>query len=111
MCVLNIIKHNSQCYSVIHFFIFVSSIKQLSESEESEDEAQTKATLDKKAAHSSGKKYVPPKIAPVHYGKANPFIAFCFFACHRKNCIFLMEWIFLRGLKRVSFLSLVDYLC
>nr|ACQ58363.1 Neuroguidin [Anoplopoma fimbria] len=40
-------------------------ISKLSESEESEDEADN--TTEKKAAHSSGRKYVPPKIAPVHY--------------------------------------------
>uniref|UniRef100_A0A3Q0SWR0 Neuroguidin, EIF4E binding protein n=1 Tax=Amphilophus citrinellus TaxID=61819 RepID=A0A3Q0SWR0_AMPCI len=41
-------------------------ISKLSESE-SEDEMENKAASEKKAAHSSGKKYVPPKIAPVHY--------------------------------------------
>ncbi|XP_051267473.1 neuroguidin isoform X1 [Dicentrarchus labrax] len=40
-------------------------ISKLSESEESEGEAENKA--EKKAAHSSGRKYVPPKIAAVHY--------------------------------------------
>ncbi|KAM3593680.1 uncharacterized protein V6R79_019028 [Siganus canaliculatus] len=40
-------------------------ISKISESEESEDEAET--TTEKKAAHSSGRKYVPPKIAAVHY--------------------------------------------
>ncbi|KAL6098033.1 ngdn [Pungitius sinensis] len=40
-------------------------ISKLSESEESEGEAGDKT--ENKAAHSSGKKYVPPKIAPVHY--------------------------------------------
>ncbi|KAF3836082.1 hypothetical protein F7725_028640 [Dissostichus mawsoni] len=40
-------------------------ISKLSESEESEGEAEN--TTEKKAAHSSGKKYVPPKIAPMHY--------------------------------------------
>ncbi|KAM6900390.1 neuroguidin [Xenentodon cancila] len=42
-------------------------ISKLSESEESEDEAENKAASEKTAAHSSGRKYVPPKIAPVHY--------------------------------------------
>ncbi|XP_035772139.1 neuroguidin [Neolamprologus brichardi] len=42
-------------------------VSKLSESE-SEDETENKAASDKKAAHSSGKKYIPPKIAPVHYG-------------------------------------------
>ncbi|KAM7390696.1 hypothetical protein PAMA_008740 [Pampus argenteus] len=42
-------------------------ISKLSESEESEGEAENTAASEKKAAHSSGKKYVPPKIAPVHY--------------------------------------------
>ncbi|KAM7370080.1 hypothetical protein PAMP_011364 [Pampus punctatissimus] len=42
-------------------------ISKLSESEESEGEAENKAASEKRAAHSSGKKYVPPKIAPVHY--------------------------------------------
>ncbi|XP_017287810.2 neuroguidin [Kryptolebias marmoratus] len=41
-------------------------VSKLSESE-SEDEAGRKDASEKKAAHSSGKKYVPPKIAPVHY--------------------------------------------
>ncbi|KAM8731404.1 neuroguidin [Acanthopagrus schlegelii] len=40
-------------------------ISKLSDSEESEGEAETKT--EKKAAHSSGRKYVPPKIAAVHY--------------------------------------------
>lgn len=40
-------------------------ISKLSESEGSEDEAET--TTEKKAAHSSGRRYVPPKIAAVHY--------------------------------------------
>lgn len=44
-------------------FVFL----QLSESE-SEDETENEAASEKKAAHSSGKKYIPPKIAPVHYG-------------------------------------------
>lgn len=43
-------------------------INQLSESEESEGEAGS--TTENKAAPSSGRKYVPPKIAPVHYGNA-----------------------------------------
>ncbi|XP_047468028.1 neuroguidin [Mugil cephalus] len=42
-------------------------ISKLDESEESEDEAENKAASEKKAAHSSGRKYVPPKIAPMHY--------------------------------------------
>uniref|UniRef100_A0A096M6B7 Neuroguidin, EIF4E binding protein n=1 Tax=Poecilia formosa TaxID=48698 RepID=A0A096M6B7_POEFO len=42
-------------------------ISKLSESEDSEDETKNKAASDKKATHSSGRKYVPPKIAPVHY--------------------------------------------
>ncbi|KAF7667334.1 hypothetical protein LDENG_00067440 [Lucifuga dentata] len=41
-------------------------ISKLSESEESEDETENKAASRKKAAP-SGKKYVPPRIAPVHY--------------------------------------------
>lgn len=44
-------------------FVFL----QLSESE-SEDETEKEAASEKKVAHSSGKKYIPPKIAPVHYG-------------------------------------------
>lgn len=86
-------------YDYIHtvwliFSIFASPINQLSESEESEDEAETKAASNKKAAHSSGRKYVPPKIAPVHYGKVvYPFTAFCFFAWHKKFKLFLMEYI------------------
>ncbi|XP_034415565.1 neuroguidin [Cyclopterus lumpus] len=40
-------------------------LSKLSESEESEGEAENKT--ETKAAHSSGRKYVPPKIAPVHY--------------------------------------------
>ncbi|XP_026217612.1 neuroguidin [Anabas testudineus] len=42
-------------------------ISKLNESEDSDDEAEANAASNKKAAHSSGKKYVPPKIAPVHY--------------------------------------------
>ncbi|XP_023142376.1 neuroguidin [Amphiprion ocellaris] len=42
-------------------------ISKLGDSGESEDEAETKAASEKKAAHSSGRKYVPPKIAPMHY--------------------------------------------
>ncbi|KAM6971600.1 neuroguidin [Tautogolabrus adspersus] len=42
-------------------------ISKLSESEESDAEAEDKTASDKKAAHSSGRKYVPPKIAAVHY--------------------------------------------
>uniref|UniRef100_A0A1A7XCB9 Neuroguidin, EIF4E binding protein n=1 Tax=Iconisemion striatum TaxID=60296 RepID=A0A1A7XCB9_9TELE len=42
-------------------------VSKLGESEESEDEAGDKSANDVKAAHSSGKKYIPPKIAPVHY--------------------------------------------
>ncbi|XP_070784332.1 neuroguidin [Enoplosus armatus] len=42
-------------------------ISKLSESEESEGEADNKTASEKKAAHSSGRKYVPPKIAAVHY--------------------------------------------
>ncbi|XP_034027237.1 neuroguidin [Thalassophryne amazonica] len=42
-------------------------ISKLSESGESEDEAEDKGATDNKAASSSGKKYVPPKIVPVHY--------------------------------------------
>uniref|UniRef100_A0A3Q2VYY7 Neuroguidin, EIF4E binding protein n=1 Tax=Haplochromis burtoni TaxID=8153 RepID=A0A3Q2VYY7_HAPBU len=41
-------------------------VSKLSESE-SEDETENEAASEKKAAHSSGKKYIPPKIAPVHY--------------------------------------------
>ncbi|KAM9712495.1 neuroguidin [Menidia menidia] len=41
-------------------------ISKLSESDESGEEDENEAS-QKKAAHSSGKKYVPPKIAPVHY--------------------------------------------
>jgi len=42
-------------------------ISKLNESEESEGEAENKAASEKRAAHSSGRKYVPPKIAAVHY--------------------------------------------
>uniref|UniRef100_A0A3B5BEV0 Neuroguidin n=1 Tax=Stegastes partitus TaxID=144197 RepID=A0A3B5BEV0_9TELE len=42
-------------------------ISKLGDSGESEDEAEDKAASEKKAAHSSGRKYVPPKIAPMHY--------------------------------------------
>ncbi|XP_013880720.1 neuroguidin [Austrofundulus limnaeus] len=41
-------------------------VSKLSESE-SEEETGNKLVSEKKAAHSSGRKYVPPKIAPVHY--------------------------------------------
>ncbi|XP_038581231.1 neuroguidin [Micropterus salmoides] len=42
-------------------------ISKLSESEESEGEDDNKMATEKKAAHPSGRKYVPPKIAAVHY--------------------------------------------
>ncbi|XP_074549848.1 neuroguidin [Halichoeres trimaculatus] len=42
-------------------------ISKLNESDESDSEAETKTASEKKAAHSSGRKYVPPKIAAVHY--------------------------------------------
>lgn len=51
-------------------------IYQLGESEESEGEADNK--MEKKAAHSSGRKYVPPKIAAVHYGNDLYLIVFIF---------------------------------
>lgn len=74
----------SSCFSV-----FASSINQLSESEESEDEGEEKAASEKKAAHSSGKKYVPPKIAPMHYGK----LVFYAFACKLVLSLFLIPLI------------------
>lgn len=40
-------------------------LHQLSESEESDAPEKT----EKEAAPSGGRKYIPPKIAPVHYGK------------------------------------------
>uniref|UniRef100_A0A3Q4I8W1 Neuroguidin, EIF4E binding protein n=1 Tax=Neolamprologus brichardi TaxID=32507 RepID=A0A3Q4I8W1_NEOBR len=56
-------------------------VSKLSESE-SEDETENKAASDKKAAHSSGKKYIPPKIAPVHYGNVtgllDKVLQYCF---------------------------------
>ncbi|XP_058480149.1 neuroguidin [Solea solea] len=42
-------------------------ISKLNESEDSENEAEGNAGSEKKAAHSSGKKYIPPKIVPMHY--------------------------------------------
>uniref|UniRef100_A0A672GLQ6 Neuroguidin, EIF4E binding protein n=1 Tax=Salarias fasciatus TaxID=181472 RepID=A0A672GLQ6_SALFA len=42
-------------------------ISKLSDSEESEDEDKNKDDSEKKAAPSSGRKYIPPKIAPMHY--------------------------------------------
>nr|XP_019942779.1 PREDICTED: neuroguidin [Paralichthys olivaceus] len=42
-------------------------ISKLNESEESEEEAETTTVSEKRAAYSSGRKYIPPKIAPVHY--------------------------------------------
>ncbi|CAJ1082448.1 neuroguidin isoform X2 [Xyrichtys novacula] len=42
-------------------------ISKLSESEESDGETENKTASEKKAAHSHSKKYVPPKIAAVHY--------------------------------------------
>ncbi|AWP20859.1 putative neuroguidin [Scophthalmus maximus] len=42
-------------------------ISKLNDSEGSEDEAEGTAASETGAAHSSGRKYVPPKIAPVHY--------------------------------------------
>lgn len=45
-------------------------LNQLSESEESDVEENK---TEKKAAPSSGRKYIPPKIAPMHYGSYFPF--------------------------------------
>ncbi|KAM4606073.1 neuroguidin [Polymixia lowei] len=42
-------------------------ISKLSESEESEDEDGNKVASEKKAAPSGGRKYIPPRIAPMHY--------------------------------------------
>ncbi|XP_056155614.1 neuroguidin [Lampris incognitus] len=42
-------------------------ISKLSESEESEDEDGHKAASERKMAPSSDRKYVPPRIAPMHY--------------------------------------------
>lgn len=47
------------------YAVHSNSLQQLSESEQSEGEADTK---EKKAVPPSGKKYIPPKIAAVHYG-------------------------------------------
>ncbi|XP_034428767.1 neuroguidin [Hippoglossus hippoglossus] len=41
-------------------------VSKLNESE-SEEEAETTAVSEKTAANSGGRKYIPPKIAPVHY--------------------------------------------
>lgn len=64
---------------LVCLFVFL----QLSESE-SEDETENKAASEKKAAHSSGKKYIPPKIAPVHYGNVtgllDKVLQYCFVA-------------------------------
>lgn len=49
-------------------FVAHFPVQQLSESEQSEGEADTK---EKKAAPPSGRKYVPPKIAAVHYGNVS----------------------------------------
>lgn len=57
----------------MHLAFFVLS-KQLSESEESEGEAENQK--EKKAALSSGRKYIPPKIAAVHYGNVWTFFGF-----------------------------------
>lgn len=59
------IQTSASCISRKDKCLFV--FLQLSESE-SEDETENEAASEKKAAHSSGKKYIPPKIAPVHYG-------------------------------------------
>ncbi|KAJ8010553.1 hypothetical protein DPEC_G00076280 [Dallia pectoralis] len=42
-------------------------VSKLSESEESEDDGEETAAGTEKKVPSSGKKYVPPKIAPMHY--------------------------------------------
>ncbi|XP_024135383.1 neuroguidin [Oryzias melastigma] len=42
-------------------------ISKLSESEGSDDEDESKESSERKPAASSSKKYVPPKIAPMHY--------------------------------------------
>lgn len=59
----------------MHLAFFVLS-KQLSESEESDGEAENKK--EKKAALSSGRKYIPPKIAAVHYGNVLTFFWFLY---------------------------------
>lgn len=61
------------------WLVFPSFINQLSDSEESEGEAEKNA--EKKGAHPSERKYVPPKIAAVHYG----------------NVIFVLEMFFIVG--------------
>lgn len=64
-------------------------IDQLNESEKSEDEAEMKAASER-AAQSNVKKYVPPKIAPVHYG--NVFL----------TSFILLKFMFLRKLIRLT---------
>lgn len=59
----------------MHLAFFVLS-KQLSESEESEGEAENKK--EKNTALSSGRKYIPPKIAAVHYGNVWTFFWFLY---------------------------------
>lgn len=69
--------HGFICVLYRMFLIHVlSPSRQLSESEESEDEALNKAASDKKAAPSGGKKYVPPRIAPMHYGNDSSCIKY-----------------------------------
>lgn len=63
----------------MYLTFFVLS-KQLSESEESEGEAESKK--EKKAALSSGRKYIPPKIAAVHYGNVWTFFWFHYLLKH-----------------------------
>lgn len=60
-------------HSIVSVTDFPCLINQFSESEESGGEAENKT--EKTASHSSGRKYVPPKIAAVHYGN----VIFLFF--------------------------------
>lgn len=61
------------CNCVTDFPCFII---QLSESEESEGEAENKT--EKKAVHSGDRKYIPPKIAAVHYGNVICLFFFVF---------------------------------
>lgn len=63
-------------------------LNQLSESEESD--AEEKKT--EKAAPSGGRKYIPPKIAPMHYGKVTFLFYYCCYCDGEVGPNFHFKW-------------------
>lgn len=60
------------------------ALNQLSESEESDEEENK---TGKKVAPSSGRKYIPPKIAPMHYGSYFPVLISYYFIIVLANLV------------------------